>query len=137
MWVGKLLNHVNFKNLHTYIHYGYKKCAAKCSTHAKILNSIRNKIIFPKTDVSYTYKNLVFRAHREIFRMTETKHQPLMAIHIGQIFYFAQTFSTFVPSQTITHCMWETVDNKGERNMTWVIFTISRFIPFKCDKVCR
>ena len=32
-------------------------------------------------------------------------------------FYLDQTFSTWVTSQTITHCMRKMVDNKAERNL--------------------
>ena len=32
-------------------------------------------------------------------------------------FYFGQPFSTWVPSQTITHCIQEMLDNKAEHNV--------------------
>ena len=53
-----------------------------------------------------------------VLHMTETRYQSQMIAHIGQKeFYLDQTFSTWVLSQAITHCMQEIVDNKAECNM--------------------
>ena len=55
----------------------------RCSAHAKTLNGVGMKFIFPKTYVLCTCKKQHFSSNGGIQHMTETRHQSLATAHIG------------------------------------------------------